>query len=108
MSEMVERAAKAMCASQLYGGAWDRLSEGAQETYRKNARATLLAALEDETLVLLLATEIREEVVRQYRDNDRRNWPGGARDYEEAQSPWLIARIAAQTLKRMARGASVE
>ena len=53
MSEMIERAAKAMCASQLYGSAWDGLNEGAQETYRANARACLLAALdpEDEALV---------------------------------------------------------
>lgn len=51
--DMIEKAAKAMCVSQLYAGVWDRLHEGAQETYRTNARAALLAALdpEDEALV---------------------------------------------------------
>lgn len=59
--DMIEKAAKAMCVSQLYAGVWDRLHEGAQETYRTNARAALLAALdpEDEALVLHLAKHIR-------------------------------------------------
>ena len=106
MTEMVERAAKAMCASQLYASAWDGLHDGAQATYRANARAALLAALdpEDEALVRRLTTAIREEVVRQYRDDDRGKWPGGSHDYEEVQSPWLIARVAVQTLKNAAQG----
>lgn len=109
MTDMIEAAAKAMCASQLYGSAWDGLAEGAQETYRTNARATLLAAInvEDEALVRRLTTAIREEVVRQYRDDDRGNWPGGSHDYEEVQSPWLIARVAVQTLKSIAQGSAL-
>ena len=40
------------------------------------------------------AAAIREEIVRQYRDDDRAKWPGGSHDYEEHQAPSLIARAA--------------
>ena len=53
MTDMLERAARAMCASQLYGSAWDGLNEGAQETFRANARAALLAALDPSDDALL-------------------------------------------------------
>ena len=60
MTDMLDRAAKAMCASQLYGSAWDSINGGAQNTYRANARAALLAALdpEDEKLVEAVARSI--------------------------------------------------
>lgn len=45
MSEALEKAARAMCASQLYDSAWASLNAGAQETYRTNARAAITAFL---------------------------------------------------------------
>ena len=96
MTDMIERAAKAVYP--LVNVDWDDA--------RTISRVALLTALdpEDEALVRRLTTAIREEVVRQYRDDDRGNWPGGSHDYEEIQSPWLIARVAAQTLQAMTQG----
>ena len=66
MADMIERAARAMCASQLYASAWDGLNEGAQKTFRVNARAALFAALdpEDEALVTEMAKAIALDVDR--------------------------------------------
>jgi len=46
-----------------------------------------------------LARVLREERVRQYRDNERATWPGGSANYEEHQGPWLEARAALEFLR---------
>jgi hypothetical protein len=46
-----------------------------------------------------LARIIRDEVVRQYRDDERGKCPGGAAYYEEHISPWLIALRVLEELK---------
>lgn len=46
-----------------------------------------------------LAAVLREERMRQYREQDRAKWPGGACDFEEHQGPWLEARAALAFLR---------
>lgn len=46
-----------------------------------------------------LAVVLREERMRQYREQDRAKWPAGAYDYEENQGPWLEARAALAFLR---------
>lgn len=46
MTDLVEAAARATCARQLYATVWDTLNDGSQDSYRAAARAALLAALE--------------------------------------------------------------
>lgn len=46
-----------------------------------------------------LAAVLREERMRQYRDQDRAKWPGGIADYEANQGPWLEARAALAFLR---------
>lgn len=45
-------------------------------------------------LVEEMARAIREEQVRQYRDNDRANCPAGAAFYEENVGPYALAQAA--------------
>jgi hypothetical protein len=45
-------------------------------------------------MVELVAKAIREEIVRQYRDDDRSKFPAGLSFWEEQVQPWLIARAA--------------
>jgi hypothetical protein len=47
-----------------------------------------------------LAVVLRGERMRQYRDQDRAKWPGGAYDFEEHQGPWLEARAAMAFLEQ--------
>ena len=44
----------------------------------------------------LIATAVREEIVRQYRDDERRKCTAGVLYYEEEVMPWLIAKVAAR------------
>jgi len=53
-----------------------------------------------------LAAVLRDERMRQYRDQDRAKWPGGAYDYEEHQGPWLEARASLKLLRE--RGVLVD
>lgn len=46
-----------------------------------------------------LAAVLRDERMRQYREQDRAKWPGGIYDFEEHQGPWLEARAALAFLK---------
>ncbi len=46
----------------------------------------------------MLAKAIREEIVRQYRDDERRTCPAGAFYYEQEISPYLIAEVVEKTL----------
>lgn len=62
------------------------------------ARAGAEWMFASEETVATLAKAIREEIVRQYRDDERRTFPGGSYHYEESQSPWLIARAALAAL----------
>lgn len=62
------------------------------------ARAGAEWMFASEETVATLAKAIREEIVRQYRDDERRTFPGGSYHYEETQSPWLIARAALAAL----------
>jgi len=50
-----------------------------------------LAQWDREATLERLSIVIREEVVRQYRENERAACPGGAAFYEETVSPYLIA-----------------
>ena len=44
----------------------------------------------------LIATAVREEIVRQYRDDERRKCTAGVLYYEEEVMPWLIVKVAAR------------
>lgn len=44
-----------------------------------------------------IASAVREEIVRQYREDERRKCHAGVLYYEEEIMPWLIAVIAAKT-----------
>ena len=46
------------------------------------------------TTIDLVSRAVREEIVRQYREDERRKCPAGAAYYEENISPWLIAQRA--------------
>jgi len=63
------------------------------------ARAGYERLFAGEEVVEKVARVIREEIVRQYRDDERRSFPGGSRHYEETQSPWLIARAVLAAMK---------
>lgn len=45
-----------------------------------------------------LAKAIREEIVRQYRENERYKCPAGALYYEEEIMPWQIAEVVEKVL----------
>ena len=47
----------------------------------------------------ILKEAIREETVRQYRDNDRAKCPAGAYYYEEEIGPYLIAEVVISKLE---------
>lgn len=51
-----------------------------------------------QTTLERLSGVIREEIVRQYRDNERATCPGGAAFYEENVSPYLIAQRVMEAL----------
>jgi hypothetical protein len=53
--------------------------------------------MSDDAQAIQLAVIIREEIVRQYRDDERGKCPAGAAYYEENISPWLIARRILET-----------
>lgn len=46
-----------------------------------------------------IAQVIRDERLRQYRDQDSAKWPSGAYDYDEHQGPWLQACAVLDLLK---------
>ena len=46
------------------------------------------------TSIERVARAVREEIVRQYRDDERGRCPAGRAFYEENISPWLIAQRA--------------
>jgi hypothetical protein len=46
-----------------------------------------------------VATAIREEIVRQYRDDDRRKCPAGQAFWEEQIQPMLLATVAAKAMQ---------
>lgn len=46
--------------------------------------------------LMLIANAVREEIVRQYRDDERRKCPAGVCYYEEEIMPWKIAVVAAK------------
>jgi hypothetical protein len=48
-----------------------------------------------------VAKAIREEIIRQYRDQDRQRCPAGARFWEEEVQPMLLAEVAAAALQRL-------
>lgn len=50
-------------------------------------------------MVEQVARAIREEIVRQYRDGDRKKCPAGAHYYEEHIGPALIARAAIEAMR---------
>ena len=45
-----------------------------------------------------IAKAIREEIVRQHRDQDRQNCPAGSRFWEEEIQPMLLAEVAARNI----------
>jgi hypothetical protein len=51
-----------------------------------------------EDVVEKVARGIREEIVRQYRDDERGKCPGGAAFYEENVGPYQIARAVLEAL----------
>jgi hypothetical protein len=46
-----------------------------------------------------LAHVLREEQMRQFRENEPGTWPAGRHAYEEHQAPWLAARAALEFLR---------
>lgn len=64
------------------------------------ARAGAEWMFASEETVEKIARAIREEIVRQHREDERRTFPGGSHYYEETQSPWLIARAALAALSQ--------
>jgi hypothetical protein len=50
-------------------------------------------------MVERVALAIREELVRQYRDDERHKCPAGPAYYEEAISPTLIANVAIAAMR---------
>lgn len=55
--------------------------------------------MSDLELAYQLARVLREERVRQFRDNEPGTWPAGRSDYEETQAPWLEAKAAIAFLR---------
>jgi hypothetical protein len=55
---------------------------------------------DDGGLVANIAKAIREEVVRQYREDERRKCPAGAAFYEEHVAPGLVADAALSAIER--------
>jgi hypothetical protein len=55
-----------------------------------------MATMDKDRRLLLIANAVREEIVRQYRDDERRKCPAGVLYYEEEIMPWLIAKVAAK------------
>lgn len=51
------------------------------------------------TIEQKLASVLREERVRQFRENEPNTWPAGRSHYEEEQAPWLEARAALSFLR---------
>jgi hypothetical protein len=49
--------------------------------------------------IMAVAKAIREEIVRQYREDERRTCPAGADYYEEEISPYLIAEAVEKVIK---------
>lgn len=47
-----------------------------------------------------VAKAIREEIVRQYRDQDRQNCPAGSRFWEEEVQPMLLAEVAIRAFQQ--------
>lgn len=54
---------------------------------------------EGQTMIERVARAIREEIVRQYRDNERQTFIAGVNYYEENISPELIARAAIAVMR---------
>jgi len=52
------------------------------------------------TLEECVATAIREEIVRQHREDERSKCPAGRDYYEEHISPWLIAKEAIAVVRQ--------
>jgi hypothetical protein len=52
-----------------------------------------------EAAIEQLAKIIREEIVRQYREDERGKCPAGTAYYEETISPWLIAQTVASWMR---------
>lgn len=52
----------------------------------------------------LVASAIREEIVRQYREDERGKCPAGAAFYEENVSPLLIAQEAIAVVRQWDAG----
>lgn len=46
-----------------------------------------------------LAAVLREERMRQFRENEPNAWPAGRAHYEQDQAPWLEARAALEFLR---------
>ena len=63
----VEVMARAICARQLYMSAWDRLNDGAQESYRAAARSALAAA---ESAGMVMVPKVPTEAMRAAIDGD--------------------------------------
>ncbi len=56
-------------------------------------------AVENTDTVEAVARAVREEIVRQYRDDDCSNCPAGSAFYEEHVAPTLIARAAIEAMR---------
>lgn len=50
------------------------------------------------SIEVAVAKAIREEIVRQYRDDDRRKCPAGVPFWEEEVQPMLLAEVALQVI----------
>lgn len=55
--------------------------------------------MSDMELAYQLARVLREERMRQFRENEPDTWPLGRYDYEETQAPWLEAKAAIAFLR---------
>jgi hypothetical protein len=51
-----------------------------------------------------IAQAVREEIVRQYRDDERYKCPAGTGFYEEYVSPGLIAKAAVEAMREPTNG----
>ncbi len=76
-------------------GVWD--SHDVVQAFARH-RLAALSARPDDGAVERVAIAIREEIVRQHRDDERNKCPAGRAWYEDEVAPWLIARAAIAAL----------